>query len=231
MPISLNSINQEDLNELEKGETILYKGSQIEFIYNKLNLGEGKLYILEKRLIWINENESKKKKVTNFKELATNNIYMNHYEKNKEFYLHLLNDVNNITIDSSNIALHAISSDKKICDRSCVYIQLNTDMSDYFESEKVKDDEDIENTVRVNNINDNEENDSDEDIPYDEIITPEILIICKNETENDAIFRHLSNMDNCLNDDNDIDDDDEYNYEDNYSLNEDEENKGDEKEQ
>ncbi|CRH01737.1 conserved Plasmodium protein, unknown function [Plasmodium relictum] len=225
MPISLNSVSQEDLKELEKGEIepVLYKGSQIEFIYNKLKLGEGKLYILEKRLIWLNENESKKK-VTNFKELATNNIYMNHYEKNREFYLHLLNDVNSISIDSSNIALHAISSDKKICNDSCVYIQLNTFISDYFENEKVKNNKDIEGCVKGDNISGDEEANSDDDTPYDETITPEILLICKNEPENDAIFRHLSNMDNCLNDD----DSDEYDYEEeNNSLNEDED-EGDE---
>ncbi|ETW31159.1 hypothetical protein PFFCH_01407 [Plasmodium falciparum FCH/4] len=234
MPISLNSFKEEELISLEKGdfEPVLYKGSDIEFIYNKLNLGEGKLYILEKRLLWINENANKRN-VTNFKELCTNNIYLNHYEKNRNFYLHLLNEVNNISIDSSNIALHAITSDKKICDNSCVYIQLNTDISDHLEN--WKNDEPVQRIIKSEQTNDDEENsDTDNDLPYDEISTPEILLVSKNSTDNDLIFRNMSNMDNSNNEDEEMDEEEDEQEEEEEEVegdvvedeeNEDEENK------
>ncbi|EUD67649.1 hypothetical protein C922_01834 [Plasmodium inui San Antonio 1] len=132
MPVALNCLSEEGRRALEEGspEPVLHKATDIEFVYNKLNLGEGKLYIMEKKIIWVStqNEEEKKKKITNFAEIANSANYLKHYEKNRDFYMHLLNDVNNVIVDSSNIALHAITSDKKICDNSCVYIQLNSDI-------------------------------------------------------------------------------------------------------
>ncbi|GAB67723.1 hypothetical protein PCYB_122900 [Plasmodium cynomolgi strain B] len=125
MPVALNCLSEEGRRALEQEggpEPVLHKASDIEFVYNKLNLGEGKLYIMEKKI-------RKKKKLTKFTEIANSASYLKHYEKNRNFYMHLLNDVNNVIVDSSNIALHAITSDKKICDTSCVYIQLNSDIT------------------------------------------------------------------------------------------------------
>ncbi|SBS86006.1 conserved Plasmodium protein, unknown function [Plasmodium ovale] len=248
MPISLNSLSEEDLHALEEGgtEPILYKGSELEFIYNKLNLGKGKLYILEKRVIWVvNKKEHKKEKVTSFNHLVTNSAYLNHYEKNRKFYLHLLNEVDNICVDSSNIALHAITSDKKICSDSCVYIQLNGDMSHSYESDKYgvtdlgsvgggilqkgdnpngrsKDADSVE--LASYNENGNSGGDDDEEDSYDETITPEILIVSRNHSVDDIIFRQLSNMDNSVNGQGDEEDDDEggeYNDREEYTDGED----------
>ncbi|ANQ10268.1 Uncharacterized protein PCOAH_00042490 [Plasmodium coatneyi] len=142
MPVALNCLSEEGRRALEQGgpEPVLHKVTDIEFVYNKLSLGEGKLYILEKKIIWVstqNEEEKKKKKITNFSEIASSANsacsansanYLKHYEKNRDFYMHLLNDVNDVTVDSSNITLHAITSDKKIWASSCVYIQLSSDI-------------------------------------------------------------------------------------------------------
>ncbi|KJP86330.1 hypothetical protein AK88_04049 [Plasmodium fragile] len=136
MPVALNCLSEEGRRALEQGspEPVLHKATDIEFVYNKLSLGQGKLYIMEKKIIWVStqneedEEEKKKKKITNFTELASSASYLKHYEKNRDFYMHLVNEVNNVTVDSSNISLHAITSDKKICDSSCVYIQLNSDI-------------------------------------------------------------------------------------------------------
>ncbi|SBT41191.1 conserved Plasmodium protein, unknown function [Plasmodium ovale wallikeri] len=243
MPISLNSLSEEDLHALEEGgrEPILYKGSELEFIYNKLSLGKGKLYIMEKRVIWVvNKKERKKEKVTNFNQLVTNSAYLNHYEKNRNFYLHLLNEVDNICVDSSNIALHAITSDKKICSDSCVYIQLNGDMSHSYESDKygvtdlgsiggeilqkgdnTKGRSKDADSVKLASYNENGDGDVDGDgdgdgdgngedeDSYDETITPEILIVSRNHSVDDIIFRQLSNMDNSVNGQEDEEDDDE----------------------
>ncbi|CAD2098696.1 hypothetical protein YYG_03080 [Plasmodium vinckei petteri] len=207
MPISLNCVTEDELNKLDGGgvDPVLYKGDEIKFIYNKLNLGIGKLYILEKRIIWIpNKDENnKKEKITDFKDITTNNIYLNHYEKNKSFYMHILNEVTNITIDSSSIALHAITSDKKIWDESCVYIQLNTEMdgTDMDEDEMdvyTKDKNSLENEAN----DDLEINNSDDDEMLNrEPITPEIYLVGKNNLVNDTIFKQMSNMENTFNGD------------------------------
>ncbi|KAI4836438.1 Voldacs domain-containing protein [Plasmodium brasilianum] len=211
MAVSLNTLNEEDLKAMENGgaDPVLYKGNDIEFVYNKLNLGGGKLFILEKKVIWVrNKNEYKKEKVTSFKELSTNKIYLKHYEKNKNFYLHLLNDVNSISIDSSNIALHAITSDKNICNSSCVYIQLNSDLSSTFQNDKNDDDDDDEQNS-LKSDNENTKSDEDTNILNDETITPEILLVSKNNSSNDEIFRQLSNMDNSFKEQDDDEEDDE----------------------
>ncbi|SBT80075.1 conserved Plasmodium protein, unknown function [Plasmodium malariae] len=210
MAVSLNTLNEEDLKAMENGgaDPVLYKGNDIEFVYNKLNLGGGKLFILEKKVIWVrNKNEYKKEKVTSFKELSTNKIYLKHYEKNKNFYLHLLNEVNSISIDSSNIALHAITSDKNICNSSCVYIQLNSDLSSTFQNDKNDDDYEEQNSLKSDN--ENTKSDEDTNILNDETITPEILLVSKNNSSNDDIFRQLSNMDNSFKGQDDDEEDDE----------------------
>ncbi|KNG76057.1 hypothetical protein PFMG_02136 [Plasmodium falciparum IGH-CR14] len=195
MPISLNSFKEEELISLEKGdfEPVLYKGRDFEFIYNKLNLGKGKLYILEKRLLW----------------------------------------VNNIRFGSPIFPYGPNHLDKKICDNSCVYIQLNTDISDHLEN--WKNDEPVQRIIKSEQTNDDEENsDTDNDLPYDEISTPEILLVSKNSTDNDLIFRNMSNMDNSNNEDEEMDEEEDEQEEEEEEVegdvvedeeNEDEENK------
>ncbi|ETB62761.1 hypothetical protein YYC_00448 [Plasmodium yoelii 17X] len=196
MPISLNCVTEEDLNKLDEegNNPVLYKGDEIKFIYNKLNLGIGKLYILEKRIIWVpNKDENnKKEKITGFKDITTNNVYLNHYEKNKNFYMHILNELNNISIDSSIIALHAITSDKKIWDDPCVYIQLNTEIDN-----SDNDEDEINVYTKDKKMSENGEDDSDNDETINNNpIAPEIYLVGKNNLINDTIFKQMSNMEN-----------------------------------
>ncbi|CXJ01167.1 conserved Plasmodium protein, unknown function [Plasmodium berghei] len=207
MPISLNCVTEEYLNKLDGGgiDPVLYKGDEIKFIYNKLNLGIGKLYILGKRIIWIpNKDENnKKEKIIDFKDITTNNVYLNHYEKNKSFYIHILNELNSISIDSSTIALHAITSDKKIWDKPCVYIQLDTEIDD---TDKDEDEMNVYTKYKKTSENEDSEdleiNDSDNDEMFNhDPIAPEIYLVGKNNLINDTIFKQMSNMDNTFNGD------------------------------
>ncbi|VWU52067.1 conserved protein, unknown function [Hepatocystis sp. ex Piliocolobus tephrosceles] len=227
MPIAFSSLTEEDLNVLERGDEqgILYKSDEIEFTYNKLSLGKGKLYILEKKVIWVANSEEKKKKekITDFKNYSTNSIYLKHYEQNKNIYLKLLNDVDNICIDSVDIALHAITADRKVCNKSCVYIQLNSNLGlnnkinfpkkDLEISNKKEDlkngdtknkQECIINSMKGQDSDNDDGDDGDWDEHFDEdeedLITPEILLTSSQPSVNEIIFRQLSKMD-CADDD------------------------------
>ncbi|GAW82230.1 hypothetical protein, conserved [Plasmodium gonderi] len=298
MPIGFNCLTEEGQQALEdgKGGSVIHKDNEIEFIYNKLNLGMGKLYILEKKLIWVSneseqEKEKKKKKITDFKEITTNPSYLKHYEKHHNFYMHLLNNVSNISVDSSDIALHAITSDKKICSNSCVYIQLNSDITGEGENEmnSIGDEREVgmvqeeeskysvmnngigedpckgvnntrdenssksspeklgkrlltklvkkRNFVKKNNQNVDNESDHElngEDMSYEEIITPEIILISKNHSNNEIIFRQLSNMENSEDEEDDdsdgVEGEEEEEEEEEGEEEEEEEEEGEEKE-
>lgn len=188
MADSLDITSKKDIELLEKTQKdqISLKAKEVEFTYNRLTLGKGTLYVGKHNFIWVKDSSKKKnKKHICFNDYTKSNIYLDHYEKYRNFFEHLLTKVQCITIDSSKIALHALSTEGGISGEACVYIQLNDQM--------------FEETFNEKEENENEDSDSNDSKDEDQIsdvrpIIPEICLIGKTDAITTQIFDAMSNF-------------------------------------